>query len=159
MEVVARSARLEDLERLQALYGDLAVEQGALRPLWPLAEGLPEPVGEAFAAILAGEDPLLFVGTIDGAVVGFLWVTIVTLLPQARDRRLGVVRLVYTEPEARGVGVGEAMLGLALDALRNRGVTACDARVSPGHRAAKNFFEAHGFAARLIVMHRSEGRT
>ena len=33
-----------------------------------------------------------------------------------------------------------------------------DVRVLPGHRLAKNFFEANGFSARLIVMHRDDDR-
>jgi hypothetical protein len=36
---------------------------------------------------------------------------------------------------------------------RALGIRLFDARVLPGHRLAKNFFEAGGFSARLIIMH------
>jgi ribosomal protein S18 acetylase RimI-like enzyme len=65
--------------------------------------------------------------------------------------------MVYVTEAARGVGVGEAMLEAALAALRARGVRRFDAIVSPGHRLAKNFFEAAGFSARRITMHHDDG--
>jgi L-amino acid N-acyltransferase YncA len=90
-------------------------------------------------------------------VVGFAWARSEALLPQARGDPVCVVRLVYTTPEARGVGVGDSMLTLLMDDFQGRGHRHFDARVSPGHRHAKNFFEAHGFSARLIVMYRDAG--
>jgi len=48
-------------------------------------------------------------------------------------------------------------MAAAMASMRAEGLRLFDARVSPGHRAAKNFFEAHGFSARLIVMHHADG--
>ncbi len=78
------------------------------------------------------------------------------LLPQAEGERVGVIRYIFTHPDARGVGIAEAMLAAALADLRARGLTKFDVRVLPGHRSAKNFFEANGFSARLIVMHHDD---
>ena len=39
------------------------------------------------------------------------------------------------------------------DSCRGRGCVGIDAIALPGHRAAKNFFEAHGFTARALAMH------
>ena len=158
MEPEARAATRRDLDELVRLYRGLEFEQTELRPLWRLADGLPEPIEEAFEGILASGDPLLWVGSLDDVVVGFLWATIDPLLPQAGGRRVGTIRLIYVEPDARGVGVGEAMMRAAMGELRGRGLRLFDAKVSPGHRAAKNFFESHGFSARLIVMHHDDLR-
>jgi hypothetical protein len=46
----------------------------------------------------------------------------------------------------------------ALSILRGRGITKFDAHVLPGHRLAKNFFEAGGFSARSIIMHHDDER-
>jgi hypothetical protein len=46
----------------------------------------------------------------------------------------------------------------ALSILRERGITKFDAHVLPGHRLAKNFFEAGGFSARSIIMHHDDER-
>jgi hypothetical protein len=50
------------------------------------------------------------------------------------------------------------MRELALSILRDKGITKFDAHVLPGHRMAKNFFEAGGFAARSIIMHHDDAR-
>ena len=78
------------------------------------------------------------------------------LLPQAGGERIGVIDLLFTEPEARGVGVGEAMLTHGLASLRAAGIKRFDVSVLPGHRQAKNFFEAAGFKARSIIMHHED---
>jgi GNAT superfamily N-acetyltransferase len=96
-------------------------------------------------------------GTIDGVPVGFLLGRSNPLLPQAGEERIASVRLVFTEEAARGVGVGEAMLERFMTDHRATGHRLFDAHVSPGHRIAKNFYEAHGFKARHIVMHHRSG--
>jgi hypothetical protein len=49
------------------------------------------------------------------------------------------------------------MIQIVLAEFRASGHRLFDARVSPGHRLAKNFFESNGFSARLIVMHHADG--
>ena len=126
----------------------------ALRSTWPLADGLPAPVDEALAGLLAAVDWEVVVGHLDGVPVGFLAWRDEAMLPQAEGARLGSVRFIFTEPAARAVGVGEAMMTLFFEEARRRGINRFDAHVSPGHREAKNFFESNGFKARSIVMHR-----
>ena len=156
MEVSTRVARPDDIDDLVRLYRELEAEQAALRPLWPFADGLPAPIAGAFAALLDDDRSVVRIGTIDGVTLGFVHAAVEPLLPQAEGRTVGVVRLIFTEPAARGVGVGTTMVTAAIEDLRTRGVRLFDARVSPGHRHAKNFFEAHGFSARLIVMHHAD---
>lgn len=156
MQVTSRVATVDDIDIVMAMYRHLSDEQEALRPLWPLADGLAEPATPALEEILGDEDSLLLVGEIDGYPLGFLWARVEPLLPQADGEDVGVIRLIFTDPEARGVGVGDAMITQALAELRSRGLRYFDARVSPGHRNAKNFFESNGFSARLIVMHHAD---
>jgi ribosomal protein S18 acetylase RimI-like enzyme len=99
----------------------------------------------------------LGVGEIDGYPLGFILARVEELLPQAHGDLLGSIRLVYVDEAAREVGLGEAMRDLVLERLRGMGIRRFDAHVLPGHRLAKNFFEAGGFAARSIVMHRRNG--
>lgn len=125
-----------------------------LKAMWPLDDGLPEPAEDALAAAIS--DDYTFVGEIDGSIFGFLLARSEALLPQAGERRKGVIRLVFVEQDARGVGVGAVLRDEALSALQADGHTLFDAHVLPGHRLAKNFFEAGGFAARSIVMHHDD---
>lgn len=159
MRVSARPATAADLRVLLELYRRLEDEMTALHPMWPLTDGLAEPVEESLAGVLEDTNADLLVGEIEGFPFGFLLARVEELLPQARGESLGSIRLVFSDPEAREVGVAEVMRETAMARLRERGITKFDAHVLPGHRLAKNFFEAGGFSARSIVMHHDDAPT
>ena len=156
MKVTARDATIADLPELLRMYAELSAEQSAIREIWPFADGLDEPVDESITSLLRDDLATTIVGEIDGTTVGFLVAIEEPLLEPRSARVIGVVRLVFTDYEARGVGVGAAMLDGVMERLAGRGIDLFDARVSPGHRLAKNFFESNGFKARSITMHRSD---
>jgi L-amino acid N-acyltransferase YncA len=91
------------------------------------------------------------VGTIDDVVLGF-GVARVELLRSGA--RLGVVTDLFVETDARGVAVGEELVGALIAFCTERECIGIDALALPGHRATKNFFEQHHFTARMLVMHR-----
>jgi ribosomal protein S18 acetylase RimI-like enzyme len=159
MQIAARRASPDDLNTLMGLYRDLEAEQTSLKKMWPLADALAEPADTAMKEALVDPETAVFLGTIDDLPLGFLMIRSEPLLPQAGEERVASIRFVYTDHDARGVGVGEAMIDAALGEFRERGFTRFDAYVLPGHRFAKNFFESAGFAARSIVMHHDDGRT
>lgn len=149
----ARPAGAGDVARIADLARQLREELASMRggAVWAAREAAPEPLEDGYAAALARDDAALAVGTIDGTVVGFGAARVEDL----RDgTRLGVVTDLFVERDARGVGVGAAVLDLLLATLGAAGVTGVDVPVLPGHRAAKNFFEGAGFTARLLVLHR-----
>jgi len=156
MQISVRPAVSEDIQTIVALYGPMEAEQTVRKPVWALADALDQPYEASLDAALNASDSWLYVGLIDDATVGFLWVTIESMLERAHGERIGRIRLIYTMPEARGVGVGDAMLDVALTGLRELGIRYFDAPVGPGQRVTKNFFEGHGFAARSIVMHHAD---
>jgi ribosomal protein S18 acetylase RimI-like enzyme len=152
----SRPASRGDLERVEELARELRGELGPMRggDLWRERDAWPEPLAVTYAALLERDDALLVVGTIDGVVLGFGAVVVEEL----RDgRRLGVITDLYVELLAREVGVGDSMAADLLEFCRARGCLGVDATALPGHRATKNFFEAHGFAARALTMHHSFG--
>lgn len=153
----SRAADQDDLAVLENLYGELAAEMDAIKPIWSSADGLAQPVRDSFRGLLDDPDARIYLGEIDRVPVGFLVARDEDLLPQAGGRRVAAVRLIFTLSGGRGVGVGEAMIERFLEDAHARGIRAFDAHVSPGHRESKNFFESNGFKARSIVMHRSDG--
>ena len=138
------------------LYRLLEAEQTQIKQMWPLADGLAEPIEASLSTIIGDPASVVTIGGIDDVALGFAWGRIESLLPQANGAEVGAIRLIYSEDEARGVGIGHEMVTLIMDEFRTRGVTLFDAYVSPGHRLAKNFFEAHGFSARSIAMHHND---
>ncbi len=156
MRVNARRATVADLPELVRMYEILEEEQSAIREIWPHADGLDAPITNSLTSLLRTDTVTAVIGEIDGVAVGLLIAIEEPLLRPLNDRYIGVVRFIFTDHEARGVGVGAAMLDLAMERLVDRGIDLFDARVSPGHRLAKNFFESNGFKARSITMHRSD---
>lgn len=158
MKVTARRAGSEDIATLETMYRSLESEMEALHAMWPVADGLDEPVSGSFEDALAETDTVVIIGEIEGHPFGFLMARVERLLAQADGEQVGAIRLIYVDREAREVAVGEEMREMALDILRGRGITKFDAHVLPGHRLAKNFFEAGGFSARSIIMHHDDRR-
>lgn len=155
MIVEARTAVPADIDELERLYGLLEVEMVDLHRMWPRADGLPGSIRQSLLDAIADPSAHVVIGTLDEVPFGLLLAREELTLD---GETIGSIRLVFTEFEARGVGVGEAMRDLALATLRQGGVVRFDAHVLPGHRLAKNFFEAGGFSARSIVMHHDDER-
>lgn len=158
MRVAARRASLEDLDELVRLYRSLEQEMVGLHRMWPMVDGLDEPVESAFRRELERDETIVLIGTIDESPFGFLLARVEPMLEQAAGEKVGAIRLIFVDHEAREVAVGEQMRDLVMDLLRERGISKFDAHVLPGHRLAKNFFEAGGFSARSIVMHHDDNR-
>jgi GNAT superfamily N-acetyltransferase len=152
----SRPATADDVPRIVELALVMRAELAAMRggELWAERDAWPEPLDDAYRALVDGDDALLLVGTIDDAPIGFGAVVLERL---RSGRTLGVITDLFVEEEARAVGVGEAMADALVAYCTTRGCVGIDARALPGHRAAKNFFETHGFTARALVMHRRLG--
>ncbi len=119
--------------------------------LWAERDAWPEPLDDAYRALVGRDDALVVVGTIDDTPLGFGAVVRERL---RSGRTLGVITDLFVDEGARSVGVGEAMADALVAHCRAHGCVGIDAPALPGHRAAKNFFETHGFTARALVMHR-----
>jgi len=90
---------------------------------------------------------LVLVGRIGDVVVAYLTATITPTV--------SVVHELYVRAEARGVGVGRALLTATQKIADGSGSPYLESVVLPGMRASKNFFEAHGLVAQRIVVGRT----
>jgi GNAT superfamily N-acetyltransferase len=148
-----RPALADDLPRLAELarsaIAELAVQKGGT--VWQRHAARVEPVEAGLEADLADDATQVLVGTYADAVVGYAVTTAEVLADQGK---LAVVRDLYVEPDARGVGVGAALMEAVLAWAGERGCVGVDALALPGSRETKNFFESFGLVARAIVVHR-----
>jgi GNAT superfamily N-acetyltransferase len=92
----------------------------------------------------------LFVGEYEGAVVGVLAVAAQDLGGQHQGR----IECCYVDRDARGVGVGTALMDAAVAWCEASGCVEVDALALPGDRATKQRLEAAGFTARLLTLSR-----
>ncbi|HMK10352.1 MAG TPA: GNAT family N-acetyltransferase [Acidimicrobiales bacterium] len=150
----ARPATLGDLTRIAELaeqaVAELAVSKGGA--VWSRREARAKPYTDSLRADLDASDRHVLAGEFGGAIVGYAVVRAETL----RDGGiLGVIDDIYVEPDAREVGVGEALMDGIEQWCRALGCIGIDALALPGNRETKNFFETFGLVARAIVVHRS----
>jgi GNAT superfamily N-acetyltransferase len=151
----ARPATPDDLAVLVHLAGVARHELGPMRggSVFLRREARRDDVHE-LAALLTDPAAAAWIGTIDEVPVGYAVARVVTLHD---DGRLAVIDDLFVEPEARGVGVGEALMDMVVTWAEAAGCVGVDAVALPGNRDAKNFFERFGLTARAIVVHRALG--
>lgn len=106
-----------------------------------------------WSPVLADDERLVLVGTYDGVVVGYLEL----VLPPRGG--IGHVRQVYVHPEARELGLGDALLAAAIEAIGAAGGTAVESWALPGDRDTKNLFERAGVTARKLIVSKQVGTT
>jgi len=152
-------ATADDAGRLAALMSELIEEVLARRggKLLLGDDGVGperEPVATQVDDVLADPVRLALVGTIDKVVIAF---ALCHYEDVGVPGRRGILDACYVEPGARGVGVGRLLLDTALTWLADRRCRGVDGVALPGDRGAKSFFEASGFKARLLTMHRELG--
>jgi GNAT superfamily N-acetyltransferase len=149
----ARPASTDDLPRLAGLARDAIAELRSTKggEVWARREARREPIEDSLASDLGNDDALVLAGEIDDAVIAYAVVVTETL---SDGSHLAKLTDVYVEPEARGVGVGEALLDAVVAWATERGCMGIDSLALPGNRETKNFFESFGLVARAIVVHR-----
>ena len=150
----ARQAAEADMAALAALAAQATSEMSQQRggSVWSRLEARPDPQLESLARDVRADDALVVVGTVDGAVVGYGAIRLVELHDGSTVGRVGDI---YVLPDARGVGVGEAMMEMLMAWAGRRGCIGVDSLALPGDRNTKNVFETHGLVARAITVHRT----
>lgn len=111
-------------------------------------------IGENFVQILSDPAYLILLGTIDDVPVGYA-VAQREELPGGAP--LATLSNLFVLPEARGVGVGAALLDSVLAWATSSGCAGIDSTALPGDRMTKNFFESYGMVARAISVHHRLG--
>lgn len=149
----ARAATADDLDQLAALAG-LAVEERRSErggAEWE-ARNLPaEWSVQGLAAINASDSAIVVAGLLEESLVGVARAQVETL---RTGRRVAFIGELFVLPDAREVGVGEAMMDLLLKWSTDQRCDAVEAMVLPGNRQAKNMFERYGLVARAIIVQR-----
>lgn len=136
----------EDLNVLSNLLEQCASELTNLRGGEALRVAIERPWLDATALVERSTHSEVFVlGAQDDDLVGLCigWV----------NDAVGWIGL-YVSPSHRRNGVAKKLLATAISELTALGIHVFDALATPGDRAMKSLFEAHGFKARLLVMRR-----
>ncbi|MFD9410453.1 GNAT family N-acetyltransferase [Streptomyces sp. NPDC059989] len=139
--MIFRTATREDLPAVLALPAD---EE---RVVDPASIVVGEAHERAFAAIEADprNEMLVLAEPGGGRVVGCLQLTYVPGLGQ-NGRERALVEAVRIRADRRGAGLGEELMGLAVDRARERGCGLVQLTSNKRRGAAHRFYERLGFA-------------
>ena len=153
MEESVRVAELSDREVLRSLAAEARVELSNKRGGDVVERLDPQRADSRAEIVSAVEDPAatLLLGDIDGTPVGYGLMNLRTVVDGSLH---ATVEEIFVLPEARSVGVGEAIIETLLADASERGAAAIQSMALPGDRATKNFFESQGMVARSILVHR-----
>lgn len=99
---------------------------------------------------------VFLVGTDDaGRLRGFLVATIETSIPIYRLSEFGFIHDVWVDPEARGTGLGGALVDGALARFRTLGVSQVRLETAAANDIARRLFSSRGFRVGTVDMLKS----
>lgn len=146
----ARVATEADLQDLEWVHGSVVAEQADHRGGNLFYRREAQASGSRLSQAVA--EGTAVVGTYDDVVLGY---GIGTAEDLPDGSRLGRIEALAVVADARGSGIGEAIMNELLKQLEAAGCFGVDSTALPGDRSTKNFFESFGLKARLLVVHRS----
>jgi len=151
-DAAARHAAVGDLALLRHLAEQSKIDRLTERGGEVLERLDPRPAIDE--GRLADDDVLLALGLYADVAFGYAHASV----DEVDGMRIVRLYDVFVEPDARGVGVGEALLTFVFEWARKQRSSAIDSIVLPGNREGKNFFERFGLVARAIHVYRSLDR-
>lgn len=146
-DLVFRAAGVEDLPAIVEMLADDPL--GATREV--AASPLPQSYYDAFWEIAGDAHNELFVAERAGRLVGVLQLTVIPGLSYQGSRR-ALVEGVRVAAEARGQGIGRALLREAIGLARERGCRMVQLTSHESRRDARRFYEGLGFRATHVGM-------
>ncbi len=144
-----RRAVRGDLEAIVAMLADDVLGATREDARLPLADVYLD----AFAAIEADQNQMLAVAEIDGRVVGALQISFLPGLSHKGAWR-GQIESVRVAGDQRGTGVGQALIGWAVEQCAARGCALVQLTTSNSRTDARRFYERLGFEATHTGMKR-----
>ena len=162
-----RAARRSDLHRIADLrmrsLGEAAHDEPRLR-LQPDArarteQALPVWMGQDERILLVAEGPPGEVGE-DGEqpappLLGYAMGRMNVAPPVFQSQHVGELLEIYLLPEARGLGVGQALVDVITEALRGRGAQVLRAAVPVANQAARDQLAHAGYRPLQRILERS----
>ncbi len=146
-----RPAEIDDLEILEELIKTALAEVAGQRggELYLLTEIRQNFVG--LADELEDTKSRIVVGTYDSAVVGWGMASEIQI---SDDRKIGKIKELFVQSEARGVGVGEAIVSALIEWIQQQGCAGVEGTALPGNRDSKGIFERFGIKTRMLTLYK-----
>jgi GNAT superfamily N-acetyltransferase len=149
-----RRAGARDVDRVAALWAELSRHHAALDPRHALRPDAEPEIRRLVAAELRDPDALTLLCERDGSPCAFCMARIQRAPAIRREAlRVEIGELFVREPERRR-GVGRALVGAALEWVRERGAPSVVVHVDARNVAGQAFWRGLGFSALMDVLER-----
>ena len=149
-----RSARIQDLDRVAALWTAITDHHAHLDPLFRMRPGGDAELRELLGGLLRDPDAEIFVYDVDGDLPGMCIVRIDRAPPILEEvERAEITDLGVREGQRRH-GIGRVLVAEALAWVRENGVERVEVQVARGNAEGQAFWRAQGFLDLMDVLHR-----
>ncbi len=150
-DIIYRAASEADFPELAAMYEKLNAYFYQVGYLLPHPENVGEVWLESFRRTL-GRFSNVFVAEREGRLLGFILCRLKRLPAYMGGVMVGEVSDVWVEAEARGAGVGDALVRAGLGWMRGQGVHSVEVQVLSENEGSLRFFESLGFQLELRAL-------
>ena len=151
-----RSARMQEVDRVAALWVLITEHHATLDPLFrmrrgPVAEG---ELAELLRALQRDPDAEILVFDRAGTIEGLCIVRIDRAPPILEETERAEITDLGVRGEHRRRGVATALLEAAQSWVRDRGVSRIEIQVAHGNREGQAFWRSVGFGDFMDVLHK-----
>lgn len=115
-----------------------------------LSSSSPPPGRDELAALIDGDDTIVFIARVDGEIVGSLTLAFYRIPTGLK----AWIEDVVVDDAARGHGIGRRLNEAALDAARARGAKNVSLTSRPSRQAANRLYQRIGFKTRETNLYR-----
>jgi ribosomal protein S18 acetylase RimI-like enzyme len=154
-----RMARMQEIDRVAALWSLITEHHAHLDPLFrmrrgPVAEG---ELRELLRALHRDPDAEILVYDVEAAPVGLCGLCIVRIdraPPILEETERAEITDLGVRPALRRQGIGRLLVEEATSWVRDRGVARIEIQVATGNREGQAFWRSIGYADLLDVLHK-----
>ncbi len=150
MPLIIRRADLADLDRLVALWQELADLHAALDPVFALAPDAVAHYRENLARSLQGDTMRVMIAEEDGVVVGFIMGAVRELPPVYVEKRSGHISDALVTARCRRRGIGARLYRAMTDWFRERGASFVELSAAASNPGAVAFWRKMGFTDYML---------
>ena len=151
---VVRSARVQDLDRVAALWCAITDHHANLDPLFTMREDATPALRELLAALLDDGYAEILVYDVDGDLPGMCIVRIDRAPPILEEIERAEITDLGVRESLRRRGIGRALVVSALRWVVARGVGRVEVQVAHGNVEGQAFWRAAGFGDFMDVLHK-----
>ena len=149
-----RAARVQDLDRVAALWAAITAHHAHLDPLFTMRRGAEGELRELLSATLRDRDSEILVYDLNGDLPGMCIVRIDRAPPILEEVERAEITDLGVRESLRRRGIGRALVAEALRWVEASGVQRIEVQVAHGNSEGQAFWRAAGFGDFMDVLHK-----